>query len=471
MNSISRSEQLVARSAAKDYPSRLYGWYVVAVLTLAYVFSFLDRQILSLLVEPMKRDLHFSDTQVSLLQGLAFAVFNALAGLPLGRLVDSVNRTRLVAAGIAFWSIVTAACGLTRSFGLLFLLRMGVGAGEAVLSPAANSMIGDQFPPHKIGLPLAVYTIGIFIGGGLALVIGATIIEQVGSVEEIMLPLFGPILPWQSVFLLVGLPGLLVAAWVLTLREPRRMGVLHQEAGADGVMRVAPLPLARVRAYLVHNWQAFLFLNLYLGFGAVMGYGVGAWVPTMFIRSHGWTSVEIGHAYGLIFVVFGTSGVICGGLLGDYVARNGDRSARLRLAGIVSLLTVPLAIAYPLVGNPRLALALLAGATFLPTFLNGMAPAIVQQMVPNQMRGVAVAGTLMVVNLLGLGLGPTLIALVTDFIFGDPAKLNLSIALVSAIMLAAGLLMLALALKPYRATVDRLDSWEYADHTVEPHLK
>ncbi|QNA85660.1 MFS transporter [Sphingomonas sp. So64.6b] len=450
------ADDAVSIRPEQGYPSPVYGWFMVFVLTVAYVFSFLDRQILSLLVEPMKRDLALSDTQISLLQGLAFALCNVLVGLPLGRLVDSKRRTWLVAGGIAFWSLATAGCGLVRSYGALLALRMGVGAGEAVLTPAANSLIGDHFPPHKVGLPLAVYSIGIYIGGGLALVIGATIIAGTLQSGPALLPLIGEIRPWQMVFLIIGLPGLLVALVALCLREPRRTGAVHSVTAADGSQVAAALPLRDVLAYLRENKRAFLAINLFMGFSAVAGYGVAAWIPTMFIRRYGWSAVEIGHIYGLLLLTFGTAGVLCGGWLGDVMTRRRGASGRLRAALWVKLATIPLIFGYTLLPNGSWALVPLAGAVFLPTFLNGLSPAIIQQMVPNQMRGTAISIALLVINLLGLGLGPTLIALMTDYLFHDPAMIHLAILAVSVAMLMLSLTCLLIGYRPYVALVDRL---------------
>ena len=440
------------------YPSPAYGWLVVFVLTVAYVFSFLDRQILSLLVEPMKQDLGLSDTQISLLQGLAFALCNVLVGLPLGRLVDSRRRTWLVAGGIAFWSLATAGCGLVRSYGALLALRMGVGAGEAVLTPAANSLIGDHFPPHKVGLPLAVYSIGIYIGGGLALVIGATIIAGALQSGPMLLPFFGEIRPWQTVFLIIGLPGLLVALAALALREPRRTGSVHSVVGPDGKAVAAALPLRDVMAYLRENKRVFISLNLFMGFSAVAGYGVAAWVPSMFIRRYGWTAVEIGHIYGVLLVTFGTAGVLCGGWLGDVMTKRRGAAGRLTAAAWIKIITIPFVIAYPLMPTGTLAILPLAAAVFLPTFLNGLSPAILQQMVPNQMRGTAISISLLVINLLGLGLGPTLIALMTDRVFHDPNMIHLAIMIVSIVMLLLSLICLFIGYRPYIALVNRLQS-------------
>ncbi len=208
------------------YPSPGEAWYVVGVLTLAYVFSFIDRQILSLLVGPIQRDLAINDTWMSLLMGVSFAVFYTLFGIPLGRLADTKNRRNVIAVGIAFWSVMTAGCGLARQYWTLALMRMGVGIGEATLSPSAYSMIADYFRPERRSTAMSVYSMGIYIGSGLAFVLGGIVVKFAAQQESIELPWLGSIRSWQLVFLLVGLPGLPVAllTW-LTVREPARRGV------------------------------------------------------------------------------------------------------------------------------------------------------------------------------------------------------------------------------------------------------
>lgn len=197
-------------------------WSALAVLMLAYTVSFVDRTILSLLIPPIQRDLGISDTQVSLLAGFAFAIFYTLMGIPLGRIADRYNRRNLIAVGITVWCLMTAACGLARTYWELFLARVGVGIGEAALSPAAYSMISDLFPRDQLGRAIAIYSIGLPIGSGVALLIGALVVGMVANVPPITLPLVGTLYAWQLTFLLVGLPGLIVALLVLALREPQR---------------------------------------------------------------------------------------------------------------------------------------------------------------------------------------------------------------------------------------------------------
>jgi MFS family permease len=239
--------------AEKPYPNQVYAWYVVGILVLAYTFSFIDRQILSLLVGPMKRDLGISDTQMSLLQGFAFAVFYCLAGLPIGRMVDSRKRVNIISIGVFVWSVMTALCGTAHAYWQLFLYRMGVGVGEAALSPAAYSMIADYFPPKRLGFALGVYGMGVYIGAGLALIIGAAVIGLVSSGGDIVVPLFGEVYAWQLTFFVVGLPGILIALWVWTVREPERRGYMRKEIAEDGTETAVEVPVSEVFAYMRVN--------------------------------------------------------------------------------------------------------------------------------------------------------------------------------------------------------------------------
>ncbi len=204
------------------YPSAKYSWYVVTVLMLAYVFAFLDRQIIALLVDPIKRDIGVTDFQMSLLLGPAFAFFYVTLGIPVGRLADRRSRRTIIGIGIAIWSVMTAACGLAKTFTHLFLARIGVGVGEATLQPCATSVISDYFPREKRGRAISVYSMVLGIGAGLAFVLGGQVVAAVIDGPSIALPLIGEIYNWQIVFLIVGLPGLLVAGLMFTVKEPHR---------------------------------------------------------------------------------------------------------------------------------------------------------------------------------------------------------------------------------------------------------
>src|SRR5215475_4822666 len=208
-----------------------YAWYVVFVLMVCYTLSFIDRQILGMLVDPIKRDFEISDTSVGLLQGLAFVAFYTIMGLPVGWLVDRYSRRTIIAVGVFFWSLMTAVCAMAGNFWALFAARTGVGVGEATLAPSAMSMTSDYFPKERLGGALSVYAMGIFIGSGLALIVGGEVVARVSGMPEVGVPIIGQIASWRLTFLIVGLPGLLVALLVYTVREPLRRNLLRTGSG------------------------------------------------------------------------------------------------------------------------------------------------------------------------------------------------------------------------------------------------
>ncbi len=454
----------------KPYPNPIYAWYVVGILVVAYTFSFIDRQILSLLVGPMKRDLNISDFEMSLLQGFAFAIFYAVLGLPIGRMVDNKKRVTIISVGILVWSVMTALCGAARSYWQLFLFRMGVGVGEAALSPAAYSMLADYFRPERMGFALGVYGMGVYIGAGLALIIGAQVVAIVGSAGTTTLPLIGEVYPWQVVFLAVGLPGILVALWMWTVKEPERRGHMRTQTNADGEETHAPLPLSEVVGFMWQNKATLASHHLCYALGAMMAYGVAAWIPTFLVRTHGWGVVDAGTYYGLIVMVFGTAGVVAGGWAGDKVTASGRPNGRLLVMGLGCLAAAPFALTYPLVENIPLLFVLLSFATFFSTFAIAPGAAAIPELMPNQMRGFASAFMIFVITLIGLGLGPSIIAAMTDFYYQDEMMIRYSLAYPPTIILTMGGLIGLAGLKPYLASRKRVLDWT-AQHEGESLVK
>lgn len=421
------------------------GWYTVGVLTVAYVFSFIDRSILTLLVGPIRADLGISDTQISLLHGLAFAIFYTLLGIPIASLADRRNRRNIIAVGVAFWSLATAACGLTRNFWQLFLARIGVGVGEAALSPAAYSMIADSFPPEKLGRALSVYTLGAVAGIGFALIIGGAVIGSVATASDTILPLVGAVRPWQLVFFIVGLPGLLVALWILTLREPERRLPVAVAAEGSG--------LKPLRQYMRRNWQSYAaHLAGFALLGIVLN-SLTAWTPSHFIRSFGQSPGQAGFWLGTLIATFGTSGIIAGGWWSDRGQRLGRPDGPMRVGVISATGSLLFGVAAPLAGSLELALALYAPLIFFSTFAYGAAPAAVQMMTPAPMRAVASAIYLFFLNFVGMGLGPLMTAAVTDYVFRSDLAVGRSLALVVGVSAALSALLLAWGCRHFRATV------------------
>lgn len=288
-----------------DAATPAYAWYALGVLILAYILAFLDRQILNLLVEPIKRDLHLSDVQISLLQGLSFALFLSLGGLPIGRLIDTTRRTRLLGICIAVWSVASAGCGLARGYGQLLLCRIGVGVGEAAMTPSAYSLIGDYFGARRQGVAMALYSVGAYLGSGLALLVGAEITARVPT-GPVDVPVLGALQGWQLVFVLIALPGFVIALWMVSLREPRRTGT-----------EPPALPLREVLAWFRGRATPLVLVNLAVAFVAIASNGLSAWLPTFFLRHFGVTTVESGRTLGLTIMLVGGTATLTAGALGD----------------------------------------------------------------------------------------------------------------------------------------------------------
>jgi MFS family permease len=431
------------------YPSSLRAWSTVGILMLAYVLSFIDRQILNLLVEPIRRDLLISDTQMSLLMGLSFAIFYTVCGIPLGRLADTQSRRRLIAVGVLFWSAMTSACGLARLYWQFLLCRVGVGVGEAALSPAAYSLIADSFPKERRATAISVYSMGVYLGSGLAFLLGGLVIKFASAQGEVTLPLLGEVRPWQLIFLALGAAGALFTLLMLAVREPQRRGV-----GAGVVV-----PLADVGRYLRSNRRTVICHNFGFAGLAFAGYGSAAWIPTFYIRTYGWDAGQVGVVYGSVVAVFGCLGIVFGGRLADWMAKQGRSDANMRVGLFAALGALPLVVAFPLMDDAFWVTVLMAPTVFCLSMPFGVAPAAIQEIMPNSMRGQASAIYLFVITLIGLGLGPTAVALFTDYVFGNDAALRYSLLIVTSLAVSGSVVLLWMGLKPYRESLQRLQQW------------
>jgi MFS family permease len=434
---------------AKPYPPARRAWYVVAILTVAYILSFIDRQILSLLVAPIRRDLHISDTQMSLLMGLSFAVFYSFFGIPIGRLADSRSRRNIITWGILAWSFCTASCGVISSYAQLFLMRVGVGVGEAALSPPAYSMVSDYFSASRRALALSVYGMGIFIGAGLAMILGGVIVVHAATASMIALPLVGfSVFPWQLTFFVVGIPGLFVAALMRTVHEPER----RERTGV-----AAPTVLDTIH-YIFKHRATFACHHFAASTMSIVLYGSLAWVPTFLIRDHGLSANRAGLIYGSEVVIFSSLGVLAGGWLCDVLARRGFSDAHFRVGLIACALNLVPAALFPLMRSSVWTFVLIAPFTFLMATTYGVAPAALQQVAPNELRAQMGAMYLFVVNIIGLAAGPTAIALVTDHVFHSDNAIRYSLLIVFTAAYAVSALLWWAGLKPYRRTVEQAAS-------------
>lgn len=427
-----------------------YAWYVVILCMVAYIFSFVDRQILALLIEPIRADLEISDTQFSLLNGLAFSLFYATMGIPIARLADSRSRPAIIAAGVFLWSLATAATGLGKSFWHIFVARMGVGVGEAALSPAAYSMITDLFPKRQLGRALAVYSIGSFIGGGLAFLIGGAVLSALSEMQSVAVPLLGDMKPWQVTFIVVGLPGIVLALiFGITVKDPTRSDANHQIERAS---------FKETLKFIRSNGK--FFFALYGGFTmtAVALYGLLSWLPAFLGRNYALNPGEIGLILGPIMLVANVGGVLASGWLTDYFEKHGKRDAAMRAGMIGSFgLVIPVAL-FSIMPNQTLAVVFITISLFFASFPLATCAAAMQLASPPHMRAQVSAIFLFLNSIIGLAIGSLLIALMTDYVFADDRAVGWSVSIVCAISTFISGVMIRRGLKPFTELLDKNNS-------------
>ena len=380
-----------------DGATRLMLW----TLLIVYIFNFLDRQIVNILAEPIRKDLDLSDTQVGLMTGLAFALFYTVLGLPIARYADkpSTNRGRLIAAALAIWSGMTALCGFAQNFLQLLLARIGVGVGEAGCTPAAHSLIADRVPAQRRPGAMAFYALGIPIGSLLGMMIGGVLADTLG---------------WRKAFMIVGLPGVLLAAVVMVVVKDRGRVVRNSApaAGSEGMFS-ALAQLLRSPAYVT--------LLAAASASAFLSYGKSTWTTIFFQRSHGLSPGEVGFWFGLWGGVAGIAGTWLGGWLADRYGKI-DRRHVMTAPAIGMALAIPIAISAYFATDWRVGLALLMLPTLLNSLYYGPVYSSVQGLVPLHHRATASAFLLFGQNLIGLGLGPLFFGMLSDWLrpqFGE----------------------------------------------------
>lgn len=434
------------------YASPIYLWYVILLLTLASTISIIDRQVLNVMIGPVKRDLGgLSDIQVSLIMGFAFTLFYTILSYPSGWIADRYNRRNLMAVGITAWSIMTMLCGLAATYWQLFFTRMGVGVGEATLGPAGNSTLADYFKPARLPLALGIVSAAPFIGQGLANIIGAPLVDYLESVPNIVLPVIGEVFSWQMVFLILGLPGLVVGGLMMTIREPVRQGKMRVQTEA--------VPFSEVWAFLLERKKFFFLLfAAYLGL-SIQGWSLFSWLVEFYIRDHGWTRTEIGVRYGMIAMFIGILGSVSAGFIAGKMIARGQTDAPVRIVFWGSVFLLPLAAFLTTVSNPWVGLVILIPTTFLMAMPPGLMMATLQSVCPNELRGQAVAFYLISVNFLAYTFAPSLPPVLTRLLFGGEEGLGLAISILSIFTYGGAAVCLYLCLTHYREALETAKSW------------
>lgn len=439
--------------AASRTSYRRVSHFYVLILGIAYMLSFMDRQILSLMVEPIRRDFGISDLQVALLQGIAFAGLYAASSLPAAYFADRSNRTALIAAAIWLWSVMTFVCGLVRTYSILFMARAGVGIGESVLSPATYSLLADVYPAHQLPRALAAFTMGGIFGGGLSYILGGFIVGYAANGDVLTLLGVGVVKPWQAVFMLAGLPGVLVGLIVFWLPEPSRRTIATSAQGDAS----PDAPIWNALLFVRAHWKTYVALIAGGSVLSIFGYAFLSWFPTLLIRIHGLEASSAGIKLGVLYLSIGPLGAYGGARLVEVLRDRGYADACPRTLMLIALFLIPLS-GGTLFTNEATALMASAPIILVLGSWLGVAAAALQLITPNQMRGQVSALFHIFVNMIGLGVGPVAVALLTSF-FGTDESIDKSLALTIAGCGAAGACLFACGLRPYRLLHEQASGW------------
>ncbi len=422
--------------------SRRYAWYVVGVLMLVYTTGFIDRQVLNLLVGPIKASYALSDVEISLLQGLSFMSAYVLMSPVFGRWVDVGNRRNILVGAAVAWSLFTVACGLARNYFSLFVARVGVGGTEAGLVPASWSIIADYFTPKDMARAFSVYLMGPYIGGGLALVFGGLLLKALGGADGP--PIMG-FEPWQMTFIVIGLPGVFLALLLFTVREPVRRG--------SGAASAEKVPMSDVMATVRQNRR--FYGSFYFGMSCIILvlYAFPAWIPAVLMRRFDVPPAQVGLEYGAVVLVSGSIGVLAGPVIGRWLERRGRIDAPLRVPVLAALMLVPCSILTMLADSYYAVLAAAGLAGLFYSMPQAMTATALQLMTPNRMRGFMSSIYVFIASVIGLGLAPTLVALVSDHLLGGEQMIGTALAIVCSLSALVAAFLLSRTLQPFRAAM------------------
>lgn len=429
------------------WPAPTRAWTAVGLFCVAAILSYTDRQILGLLVDPLRADLKISDTQVGILQGIAFAIVYSLAGLPLGRLADVVQRKGVILAGVALWSAGSLLCGYATSFSMLFAGRLVVGVGEAALAPAATSIIADMFPTARRGAAIGLFAMGMVIGGGAAISIGGAVLGFAARSGFAAIPVLGGLAPWRAVLVLLGLCGLPMLLLLMFVREPVRRTEAHGGGGDGGGNRASDEGLGAILRQLATVKSALIPLVLGCALMSVGDFAMLGWAPSLLARRYLMSPEAIGLALGAPIVLSGAIASFGGGAISDRLASRRGPAGRLLLAAIAAAIAAPFALIALAASAGQVIIAVAAWSLF-STCAGIVGMTAIQEIVPNRARGLSVSFIAFGNIMLGLGGGATLTGFVTDHVFGDPLSVGKSLTLV---ILPAGLLAILLFFLASRA--------------------
>jgi MFS family permease len=439
--------------AFADSKERLaLAWFAVIVLCIAQIVSTIDRGMLALVIDPVRADLGISEIQIALLQGFAFSIFYVTVGLPLGAVADVVNRRRLLFIGIVIWSAATIGGGLATNFQEMFISRLFIGVGEAVLGPCAVTMISDLFPPARRGRPMSVYVFGSMIAFGLGSLISGYILQVAPQGAFAGLPLLQTLAPWRITFILVGAFGFVVAALILLLREPQRQGL-----AISSMTTTKPGFLENLRYFGAHR---SIFLPLYgaLAFFAMGGSVATSWGAVLLTRFYGFNIGVAGKTLGTGQILWAIAGSLVAAFLVDAVARRAGPVGKVKLAAALALVAMPSTIAF-IAPTGTTAIFLLAEITFAMAIYGATMLSVIAEITPIRVRGLAVALYAFVMTMIGFSLGPIAVASLTEKLFKSPQMVGSSMAIVGITVLGISALLALRAARQLRLAGQRDPAW------------
>ena len=436
----------------QSYPSRQYAWFVVFVLILASLIAFIDRQVVAIVVGPMQADLGVGDTEIGWLYGV-FALFYAIAALPIATLADRRSRKHIIAGGIFIWSLLTIACGLTRNYWQIFLARIGVGIGEATLSPATTSLIGDYFPRRLVPLALSIFQTGPILGTGLAFIIGGVVLDLVQESAPLTLPYFGTLKPWQQTFVYVGAPGLILAFFFLLIREPIRRQADGPPSSETETQQLLDFYRRNRRTIVFHH----------LGFVALvlMGYAFVFWSVTFFVRVHGLGAAEASQTFGWIFVIFGPLGPLAVAWLAGRLQAEGKRDANLTAGLVGGVIAIPCILLIQIAPSAFWAFVFYAPAIMAVNSPFGIAAGALPVITPPHLRA-RVAAVYMLAGSIGMMFGPPLAGAFNEYVFPEPEGVRYSMMTMTAIFGLLGVVLLWFGRAPYAESLRLADEQDHS---------
>lgn len=435
-----------AEGAAQPYPPARVGWSAVAILTALYIVSMLDRNIITLLGTAIQSDLGLSDVELSLLYGPGFGVFYSCASLPLGWAIDQFRRRNVIFTMVMFWSMSMGICGFAGNFAMLFAGRAGVGSGEAVLHPGSQSILADVFPPKRLSLALAIYSMGAKTGQSISFLIG-------GALAALILPLGTYVAPmaglefkgWQLIFLIVAIPGVLLVGLIYLIPEPPRRHDTAKDAERVTYLRYVAFMWQENRYFIAHHMGTVLFLAAF--------WSVSAWAPAFLERRYALDAVEVGKLLGTAMLVGSLTGVPMHGFISDKLVQRGIVDGPLRYLVVAALLAIIPGVAFVFFRSPVLAATSIGLFVAIVSAYASLPQVTLQMVVPGRARGRAAAIFALVTGLLGMSAGPVAVGGMVDFVLGDPLKVGTAIAICVGTFLPLGALCFWLSLRPYRRLV------------------